>query len=187
MKYLILILLLFFTHLLFADDIYLKNGHILKNVQVISEDDQWIEIKTTTGIDKILKHSLLKIVKSPYDENKNTEIIESDKTIIEPQTKHYYKLIYKNTYPNKNLWPVSVLASILTWDFLADAGEMQEDIDEIKKNFPDSDTSRMESVKNRKQIFGILCGVLGLANAIYAATPVKVELKDNMVNLSYHF
>ena len=61
------ILLVITVFHLFADDIFLRNGRIIKNCQIIDTVDSRVRYKTTLGVATVRLTSISTIVSSPFD------------------------------------------------------------------------------------------------------------------------
>ena len=60
------------------------------------------------------------------------------------------------TFPNLKPVPISAIALALSWDYFSQAGDIENDIDNLKK-IPGVNTEDLESRKTKKTIFGVLC------------------------------
>jgi hypothetical protein len=175
---------LFFYSLSFSDDIYLKKGQIVKNVKILEEDNFSIKIKTTLREYKISRVSILKIVKKPYEPNIETEVISPNGLIMEKPIKSSTPKT-KKVYKNFALLPVGVLAFFLSYDYLKEASDIQDSIEEYQKlklNLGD-----LESKKDRKMLVGIGCITIGIIASVIAIMPEEVEISQNEVTLSFKF
>ena len=185
----IVFLILFSISLCFADDIVLKIGKSLTNVQIIEEDHFNIRIEKSNGKKLLIrKETILKIIKNPFDATKPSVLIEgqlentNDDTVLPlAQTENQVK------YPNLDLWPVSVVSFGLFLGLKIDANNIQSKINEKKNATPFISTAELEDKKRFNNILSIICLVGGIANTIYMVLPAEISATNNKVSLSFKF
>lgn len=178
-----LILLTIAGSIAFADDVYLRNGQVIKNCSVIDTVDTQIIIQTTQRELALPVANIATIVKSPFDPYKQTEVKKiskfPDSAFSTKSNEDQY------TYPNAKLLPVTLIAFVLFWDSFAEVSDLNGQIDDRKKL--NVDTSELESRRNRKALMGVVFVDAGLLNTAIALKRVKVVAGSNSLGLSYSF
>ena len=67
----------------FADDVYFKNGYVLKNVQVIKYASDSLFVRTNQGESHYPAQNVLRIESHPFDPAKETQMLLADKRTAE--------------------------------------------------------------------------------------------------------
>ena len=184
----ILSLISLWCYLSYGDEVYLRNGQILRNCHVADTTESKVRIETSTGIRTFPLVVIDKIVKSSYDPQKPTFVQNEDGSL---QTLDSTKVVShedsqaltivsplpietaSTTYPNLYLLPVSFVSFGLAWDYLQTASEIQDS--------PDN------SIKNRKTVLGVVFLAAGVINTVFALKTVEVKASSNSLGLVYHF
>jgi hypothetical protein len=99
-----------FSITLIADDVYLKNGQVIKNCQVQDTINNKVKIVTTlkgNGERIIVINSIFRIVVTPFNPQKETEIVELESQVIS-DTSSTNTLKSSLTFP----WSNSVYVSL---------------------------------------------------------------------------
>ncbi len=182
MKY-IPFFLFFFSITVFAQDIYLIDGQVYKNVRIVSEDSSQVTINFNNTEREIPISSILRIDRKsfkPFQPSKLENGISNDVSLL-PKAK-----------PNLIWLSVGALALLNTWDSLSDASNLDSSIDAFRKinsvTFKDV-VDELESQKSRKLIIGYVSLAVAIAT-IYVAfdvDPVYAKLGSNSFTLSLKF
>lgn len=165
-----------------ADDVFLRNGQAIKNCRVLDTLDSRVRIYTTQRERILPLASIASITLAPFDSTKETEIVTFGGLLPE-RSPNASTVIYD--YPHLYLIPITAIAVVLAWDNFSDASDLSNAIDEAKK--VNLDTSKMESTRNRKTVFGIVALGAGLINTYFALQRVQVKVTSNSVGLTYNF
>jgi hypothetical protein len=90
--------------------------------------------------------------------------------------------------PDLKFLPLAILTGFMSYDYFKDANFYNNEINRIKKIDPDIDLSNYESIKNRKNVMGIIFGVATLANIVFSLHGHKVQAKadNNRLSLIFH-
>jgi len=198
-----------------ADDIYLKTGTVLRNVQWIGFKERFSQQHAFflyNGKEESVNTDVfLRVDVIPFDStvSSSREII-SDSTRLtiaglhdKPKTgndslKQLYEKISgehiapRKTYPNSSWYYVAILSAGLSWDFFSRVGDVQVTIDAFEKynkatsnNF--YDTSELRTSKTRYLILGGLCGAGAIYSFGYAITGVEIKTDGKSLSLAYNF
>ncbi len=183
-----------------GDDVYFRNGQILRNCRVIETTESKIKVSTSINERTFPRITIEKIVSKPYDPDKPTIVQNQDGSFqsldttraVTPDELQSYISVPKvtgqeltTTHPNIYLLPMSVVALGLAWDYFQDVSQLNQSIDSYKKS--NSDTSEMESARNRKTVLGITFLAAGVINTVFALKTVEVKATSSSLGLVYHF
>lgn len=108
----------------FADDVFLRNGQVIKNCKVLDTVETRVRVYTTQRERIIPLVSIVSIIIAPFDSTKESEVVTFG-VLPEPSTNA--SLITYN-YPNILLLPVSAVALVLAWDYFAQASDLTDAI-----------------------------------------------------------
>ncbi len=189
-----------FISLVYSDDVYIRNGQILKNCHVIDTTNAKVKI-IVSGKERLFPLvSIDKVILSPYNQN-NLSIVQNQDgsfqnidtvkvlsredvqpIVIAPKI---YNQEVNVTYPNIYLLPLSFIALGLAWDYFEDVSQLNQSIDFYKKY--NGDTSDLESARTRKTILGITFIAAGVLNTVFALKTVEIKASSNSLSLVYRF
>lgn len=181
-----------------ADDLYLRSGFVFRNCLVTDTTDNRITIQTSKRVHRYLLAMVERVIKKPYDPNKETEYfryevkIESPKLIISfdttsgswaSQARRFQ--LTETSYPNLHFLPLSFVAIGLSIDYffqvsdLADAIESAEQgIESLPFNSEvESEKRRLESSKTRKAILGVVFALAAITNTVISLQTETVEIQ----------
>jgi hypothetical protein len=182
----IIFLLIFSATCLFADNVYLKNGYVYKNVIVIDTLENNVRVQfgnlrqliPIADVETVLKLPLIPKSEPIYMEehHQRANIDMSDKSTY---------------YPNLKLLPIVVLASAIAWNSLATASDAQNSIDAnnaIAKALKiPVDNSGLESTKSRNQIIGYVSLVTACMTLGLCFSDSQVEVSKNKLSMAIKF
>ena len=198
MRYVFFTFLLFYCTCYGKDDIEFYGGCRLKNVFVVEKSEDLLIIKKSNGIIiNFEKPNVRKILEKSVNINEESILsgcawIDPIQKIWDEQNEISYsetqnKRSYANEFSNLKLLPVSIIAGMLSYDYFEAANDISDSISKQKDIDPNSDVSNLESRKSRARFFAFGFAIVGVVNAVFAFTPVNVEVSKNSVNLSYNF
>lgn len=176
------------------DEIYLKNGSIIKNVVVKDTLENKLQFVTSSGdgFDHCCRSILLSridsVVRKPFDKYKPSGIENENNFPSQSETRLFQEPVQPPrslSYPNIILLPVSILSFGLAWDYFEQVDDIGETIDNFKK--VQSNTSSLETTKSRKTILGIGFLIVGVLNTVISLQSVEVNASENSIKLSYKF
>jgi hypothetical protein len=160
----VILLFVLFSVTAYAQNIYLKNGHLYYNAEIIWQDTQ--SVKFTLN-NKSFNIKMINIESIAGKYNPMVISYEADYApprVITPDFKPAVK------YPHRDLLIVGFLSGIISWDYFAQA----------------SDT-HPGPVKTRKLIIGIGAAASAIAAVIISFDSVKVLTSPNTLMVSYNF
>ncbi|MBI2427496.1 MAG: hypothetical protein HYV29_01615 [Ignavibacteriales bacterium] len=178
---------------LLADDIYYRQGHVYRNVQVVDTIETHIRFKTVEGVIRtVVIGAVDRIDFMPIDPAYESRIIMyKENPGLEPNAKPFLpkrqplKNFVKSEYPKINFLFVSAIALGLSWDYFSQASDLQQSIDGFKQlSIP---TDKLESQKLRKTLLGVVFLATGVATTIIAFEKVEIKATTNTLSLSYNF
>src|SRR5208283_4621215 len=205
----ILIFILVFGSIAYSDELYLKTGYIMMNVQVIDTTASgFLRVQTKERIRRIPIKNIMGIRISQYDPNESPEFIpfnghlpdslamipfpflskaptdsvESTNIGNELQNSNSVNPSVSRDYPNMKFLPISILSFGLAWDYFAQTSDLGNAIDQAKKLNPNTDTSNLESQQPRKTILGVTFIAVGVINAIISFEVVEVKASPNSLS-----
>lgn len=177
----ITLFLLLITSLSHADDIYLKNGCILRNVTIVQTSGKIFVYKTSSGEMKqldpeMLDHYERKALNAESSFENCKPVIPTQKTLIKKQVRMDMLLI-------------SASAIALSIDYFIETSDMSEDIDDFERlGFYDKTyLNRMKGVKNRKAVMGDVFAVVAVFGLLNMYEDIEVKPTTNGLSLSYSF
>lgn len=177
-----------------ADDIYLKNGAILKNCLVKDTTENKIKFNTSTGYRFINLLIVVKIEYLPFDSTKDTEMIyptfRPSESNLEPlKIENISTTKYK--YPNIHFLSVTALGLVVTWDGFARVSNLQNSIDANNKFAKllhiEIDNSSLQSEKTRATVMGIVGIGVTLFSTFYSLERVEIKSDGKSLSLAYSF
>jgi len=190
-----------FSH---ADDVYRKNGSVIKNCTVRDTTGTSVIIlfykkstylfseETSSTIQSIPLRWVDRIVVAPYDSTKSSEVV-GPSLADSSAYNSTFPVIQGSTYthPNIKLLPISFVCAALTWDYFKQADDISRTIDANNK-FAKSlglkiDNTDLESQRTRKKIFAFTFLAAGIVNTFFTFESVEVKAGPNSFSLSYTF
>lgn len=172
-------ILLLIAAALLADDIYLKNGDLYKNVEILKTENRIVFLRATTGEFQLPVDRIQKIDQKPFDSSAPSV------TVSAPALKTRSDSQAVARYPNGMLWPITVLAGVVALDAFAEAGDVQQSIDELDK--AGMRTGDLEAIKTRKLIVGGCAAVAAVLNTVIVMQRAEFTATDTMIGLAYNF
>jgi hypothetical protein len=187
-----------------ADDVYLKNGKIYKNVlATIDASYQSINIDLGNYSEVLEMNVVWKVDHLPVDKNMVASIITMDDTskanlnrdlaISKDKWSHgnIDNTKYVTTYPNSGFVAVGLLAGVGAYLCFSQASEKSDQsaaVNSLASAFhTTANTSEIDDKSTGYTVVGVVAVVVGLGSIIYGLTPVRVSATKNGVNLSYNF
>ncbi len=169
---------------LMAQTIYLKDGTIYKNVKILEQHPDYLQIKVNNSIATLETKNIIKIDSIKYNPDLESQIIRTEiqKPVVEVQKN---KPDIKYYRPYKHLLWVSLLSAAVAWDSFTEVSNLNTTIDTFNKY--KLDTGGLESEKSRKTYVGVAAAVVTVALAIISFKEVEVKPNDNGLALSYRF
>lgn len=210
MKTLIILLFLFLIQLSSADDVYLKNGYVIRNVAVKDTTDNFVNLTSSSSTKRIPLAQLVKIVRLEIDPSEGPRMEKYDdnlaKSYLEETTKNAQSnrdnrdsllnknIIYRRySYPNIKMLPISFVCLLLMYDNFDQVGKLNDAIDLANKNNQGSniiiqvDNSPLEKEKTKRTILAVSFGILAIWNTVYSVEKVELKTGPDGVTLSYNF
>ncbi len=184
----ILILIIFAAGVLYSDDIYLKNGTIIKNVKIIKQGREWTVFQTPEGEQKIRTFLISKIVKSDYHSQQQTEIrsLRKAETAKTEAAK----------YPNLKLLPLSLMGIGLFIDSIFEIDEINDQISSLKQSRysdptwayrTDQHINELKRKRTRKIMVSAAILTATVLNTVISLERLAVKPATNGIQLSLHF
>lgn len=162
-----ILMFLFLSLSLFAEDIYLKNGTIYLNAKIIERNETFITITVNEGKTNILLVDIEKIVDTPYNPN-ITGTVKQGKVSFNVLEKTEDKNTLKIS--QKHFLVVTVLAGLVAWDSFSEASKLPKGDD-----------------KTRKIIIGTVSILASAVSLAISLDTIKITLDKNELNVSYNF
>lgn len=161
------------------DNIKLKNGSFINNCKIIDSTISYYVVQTSSGLRNINREAVSTVYFAPYDSTKETEFISDIPAIIKlnPYNPDSDNLTDGYERPNIILLSVSAALAYLSYDYIKTASDMGDV----------SDDSKLQDIKVRTTIGGIVFGIAAIVNTVFALKKVKVTNTINSVGLSYNF
>lgn len=203
-KYIFLIILsLFFLNNSYCDDIFLKDGKVFRNIQVVQVDSNIIKITIfPQGYNmQIARSSVVNYVKKDLDSglvlwSKSVREIESElKTyeVFERDSSLWYK---QKTFPKIGFLSITILSFALCYDYWEDVNSTQKSIDfysyqlkqlgqtqgELSSKYQ-SVLDELKSVKSRKNFVKWIALASGVGSLVFALQTEEVEVKLTPINI----
>ena len=149
-----------------ADDIVLKNGHVIRGVTIVKQSAERVYYIHNGEEKSISKTAVERIVDESLNPVENMSI-------------------NKATERRLHLLPLSFVSLALAYDYYKDASDLNDDADA----FEDAGLSsgNLRSRADRKSYVAAICVIFGVANTFVALAPVKVDPVNQMVSLSFNF
>ncbi len=205
----LLILLIFLSQDSYCDDIYLKDGTVYRNVEIISVDSiyfvvkffikqnkGWSEIGKEIVSEKIYRSAIVNHVKKRIND---TDLDNKEKyDVFERDSSLWYT---KKKYTHLGFLSVTLISGILIYDYWEDIDRMNKNINSYQEQlgkYPQHDEIRrtmqmtlddLIAVRDRKEIVRGLLFVSLFGSLIYAFIPEQVEVKLTPINvgIKYNF
>lgn len=101
----------------------------------------------------------------------------------------FQKNIQTSVATNRHLefLPIAIISALLSWDYFKEADKLADQINELHKNNPEFDTSRLKNDRLRKNIIGCALAITTISFTIYSTKKHEIKIKNNQVHFSYHF
>ena len=172
-KIMAFLLILLFIIPLSGENIILKNGTKIVNVQIVKTNEHWVFYQMSNGKKtKVSQKAIAKIDKIPFNPEAPSKLIEPDISKIIPSLKKQEATYY----PNLKLLPVSFISFALGYDYYKQA-----------QGLKDASLAKIKTLKRRKEI---LCGIFftaGIINTFFIFKRVKIKASPTQISLSYKF
>lgn len=183
-----------------ADDIYFKNGYLLKNVLVKDTAGAYANVMLANDTRKFLLNTIDHIVKSTFDPTKESVYVETNALKYMLENNPRERIVSqppptsRTVFPNLKYLPLSLLFAGLSWDFFEDVSSLNSEIDLFKKMdkaFPDDGyddvISDLETHRTRKTVLGVVFAAAGIVDIIISFKSIEVDLTSDRMTLSYNF
>lgn len=186
MKNKLVLLILLFISNIYADDIYFKNGKMVLNCKVVSQNDSCLYVRINKDnkayVTSFDKNTIYMIKKAPIDENSKTKIIKTN----EAQKRYTSKLKL-----NKNL-VLSLGMFALSYDYFQEASKYNdalELLEDINKEYGEDvyETKDLKEERDRKKIVAFICLGTGIINTFLSLESIELKPEKQGVSLSYEF
>lgn len=172
----ILISLCLLLSFLNAEDIYFKNGAVLKNVHITDKgEDYWVVKKADGQFLKLYRWNIERVESTPFRPDINTEL----SGIIPPEPQEI-----TTTRPNLKLLPITFIGLFLALDTYQDASDINATIKDIRDLNPEADVSRLEGQRGRKYVYGTIFLATAIVNTFIAFKNVEVKATPQQIQLS---
>ena len=160
-----------------AEDIYLRNGTVVRNARVVEANAQHVRFYFRKEIRTVSRDKVYRI-EGNWDPQKTT-FIEDRQGKQLPDIRPIRK-----ERRNINYLPVALISLGLSWDFLAEAN----DIDKTIEGLPDGiEKDRLDGSQGRKRILGFTFLGIGVGALFYSFLEVPVYPTANGVALTIRF
>jgi hypothetical protein len=170
-----------------ADDVHLKDGSVFRNVQVIDTLANSLRCRTAFGfsVQIIPLNTIDRIVFSPYDANRAS--VFEDATVQRGVAQKPLQQSSTTISSAKFLLPIGLLSFLLSWDYLSDASDLRKTMDNLKTANVNADVSSLEASKDRKEMIGFTCAVIGVMAIVFSLQDLEISGNSNEIRLSYRF
>jgi len=183
-------LLCLFAVCVFADNIYMKNGKVYSNVFVTNKTKYAVIFMSNGQKMSVPLDEVLRIEELPIQPNVMPDSMSSENGVNEilnqPSTKQTF---FSN--PNRNLFFLSILSGLLSWDYFKQVEDIGNEIGDIEKmNYKlnsEISTSKLSDTKSRKRTIAIVSSVVCLVTTYISFTPLEITVSPASLSLSYHF
>jgi len=198
------VLLLFIFSTVWAEYVVLKDGRILegkllgrrRTIVYLGKDNEVLAIEQST-IHDILnddKQSIMSVFWE-QDELEYGYLSANSVTLKTEQDKtNYLKGTFPITHKIKGInIAVGFLSGFLAWDYFAEASDIQQNIDAIKKHdLDDNDYSSelkddLKVTRTRKEVCGSVFAVVSFICFATSLEKVEIEASPTSLSLSYKF
>lgn len=164
--------MLFIPSFIHADDIHLKNGNTIYNVQVIETTDKYYVVKTSADKITLFRDDIESIDKKPLTDPFLSYMLKKD------GTKQYYSNDKNKTdttamghiRPNLLMAPASAALFVLAYEYFNAASVI-----------PDP------NYKRRYNIYGIVFSISAITTLIYSIKSVTLTTDGKSISVSYNF
>jgi hypothetical protein len=161
------LLFLFLQIMLFAEDIYLKNGTIYLNAKIIDRNETYITILINEGKSNIALSEIQNIVDTPYNPSIAGSVKQGKMIINEIETKSDPHIIKVS---QKHFLIVTALAGLVSWDMFSEASHLPKGDD-----------------KTRKTVIGVISGVACVTALYFSFENIEVNVKPYQLEATYNF
>jgi hypothetical protein len=179
MKKIIVLLLTILTTLTFATDIKLKNGSFITNIEITKETDLYVEFLVGESKRRIPKDSIEEIRVLPVNLSRPANVPD----IFENEPPKIIIGQYKPTY----LLPVAALSLLVSYNYLSDASDLNDQIEETSKlpYISESDLEDSKDKETRYKIVGYGALIAGAALVYISFQDFNVYATLNKLQISY--
>lgn len=130
------VLILALSVCLFAHDVYLKNGEVIRNAKLIDTSGNSILVEINGAQREILKSEISKLDFVEYDPDKETEIIQAAKLHTgeqQTETAANQQQIEKKGKSNPVYFAVALVALATSIDAIAESDQLADGKDKTRK------------------------------------------------------
>lgn len=127
------------------------------------------------------------------DESEIEQIKKGGGTIILNKDADSNPMVSEIIMPQNNLkhstilLPVALIGTALSINSFLDAGDVSDEIDNLRHTYPNENFSSLEKQKNRKIIWGTIYGISALVSFVIAMDDFNFVVQRNSLELSYKF
>ena len=179
----ITLIIVVLSAMVLADNIYFKNGDIIKNCIVkVTKIDYKVELLTPTGLVSLTfpKSNVKKVDRQQFDAGVfSKQIFAGENKIQAVQSNSTAALKF-----NFSSLPLTILALGVGYDAYQ---EFQDYDDQITEGMPTEFSDKVRELKNQKQTVAIICFGSAVLNTILAFENVEVRPEDAGMSIAYKF
>lgn len=210
MKKLLTLVLLSLVVSIFAETIILTDNREFEG-EIIGKQEEEVYLDVGNGEIIIFSFFDIKEIKKGFGEITNKIGKKKDFLKIDLETKKVTRiklggkrnflaenlsLPQKKKLPwtiNKTHFSLTLISSVLAWDYFVQVSDINDWIDSIKKQnkmlkiSADTGLDSIEKSKNRKMICGISFTASALINLFYSVKKVEIQATPEKIELSYKF
>lgn len=168
----IITILLSISPFIHADDIYFKNGNILRNVKITDSTDTYYTVQTSAKITTLTKSSIIKIDIKPITDPFVSLMITRD-GVERLESWEFQPMALKTEkkeFPNIMLLPAAISFGVLAADYF-----------DASSTVPDTNK------KSKYTAYGILFSISAITVLLYSLKNVSVASDGKSISLSYNF
>lgn len=208
--YLLILVLIAVPHLK-SDDIYLKNGFVIKNAFIKDTVDNYIILEASNGTRRFPVSQILKVVRVDIDPSKGAIMEKFDDALAESNFESIIQntqkkadsikvsselapTLYRYEFPNMKLWPVTIVCIFLAYDNYDQANNIKDILDyaeltqkDVPAGYPKLDLSIYESEISKRRVIAAGFAILAIINTVYASEKVAVKISTQSISMSYNY
>ena len=204
--FLVLFLLAAAVRFCSAEDLYLRDGRIVRNVKILEKKqldngDIMLVLKYGNTTSNVWLKDVANISYVPYSESLPSHIetaiastpanaSDSLRMYLENNMRSQQYVVQKQ-YPNLPWLAVAAVGFGLSWDYFSRAGDVQDVIDFNNRLAGalnvDVDNSRLESTKSRYSFLGVVFLGVGIVTTIHGLQTVELTTDGKSLSLTYNF
>ncbi|KAB2967548.1 hypothetical protein [Zoogloea sp.] len=204
MKLLIIVsVLLVSVSALLADDVYLKNGYVVRNVAVKDTVEKYARLVAGDGTSRrFLVEQISRIIPFPVDPNKGPLVEKFDEILAdmhieglrqeEIQSRQHRDSLaailknapvgYKTEHPKAHFAILGAVCAALCWDTFSDVSRINDLEDKLGNLDDDS-----KAIRSRKTVLGVVYAIASVGSFAISLEKVVVKVSPDNLTFSFNF